>query len=122
VFVFCNPFFEIGVNDEWVYVGLARSLAETGRIHLDGWVRAMALPQTVWGALAIKIAGFSFAAVRASMIPIVLRCCALSYAIARWLGLGEWMAALTVSEMLFCPLFLPLATTFMTEVPSDCLS
>ena len=118
LFVLCNPFFEIGVNDEWAYVGMARSFAETGRIQMNGWVRAMALPQTVWGALAIKIAGFSFEAVRASMIPIVLGCCALIYAIAKWLGLTSWAAALTACELLFCPLFLPMAMTFMSEVPS----
>jgi hypothetical protein len=118
LFVICNPFFEMGVNDDWQYVGLARALAETGRIQIDGWTRAIALPQMIWGALAIKIAGFSFVAVRASMIPIVLGCCALTYAIARWLELSPWLAALTVSEMLLCPLFLPLATTFMSDVPS----
>jgi hypothetical protein len=118
LFAICNPFFEIGVNDEWAYVGMARSFAETGRIQMNGWIRAMALPQTVWGGLAIKIAGFSFEAVRASMIPIVLGCCAFVYAIAKWLGLRPWAAALTACELLFCPLFLPLAMTFMSEVPS----
>ena len=31
--IICNPFFEIGVNDEWAYVGLARSLAYELEYH-----------------------------------------------------------------------------------------
>ena len=118
LFLLCNPFVEIGVNDDWQYAGLARALAETGRMQVDGWTRAIALPQTLWGALAVKIAGFSFVTIRASMIPIVLGCCALTYAIARWLGLTPWLASLTVAEMVLCPLFVPLETTFMSDVPS----
>ncbi|HKD04422.1 MAG TPA: phospholipid carrier-dependent glycosyltransferase [Bryobacteraceae bacterium] len=97
---------------------MARSLAQTGHIQMDGWSRAIALPQAIWGALAIKLAGFSFMAVRASMIPIVLGCGALTYAIAKWLGLSPWLAGLTAAELLLCPLFVPLSTTFMSEVPS----
>ncbi len=118
LFIICNPFFEIGINDDWQYAGLARALAETGRIQIDGWTRAIALPQTVWGALTVKIAGFSFVAVRASMIPVVLGCCVSIYAIARWLGLTPWLAGMTVAELLLCPLFLPLGTAFMSDVPS----
>jgi len=118
LFIICNPFFEIGVGDDWEYARLSRALAETGRFQLDGWTHAMALPQTIWGALIVKIAGFSFVAIRVSMIPIVLGCCVLIYAMARWLKLSPWLAGLTVAEVLLSPLFLPMGTTFMTDVPS----
>jgi Dolichyl-phosphate-mannose-protein mannosyltransferase len=116
LFLLCNPFVEIGINDDWSYVRMARVLAETGRLQYDGWTNAMVGPHAVWGMAFIKLFGFSFSTLRASMIPIAMGCSVLIYCIARWIGLSRWMAVFGSLGVVLSPIFVPVATVFMTDV------
>ncbi len=111
----CNPFVEIGVNDDWVYIRMAKVLASTGHLQYDGWTAAMTGVHAVWGALAIRLFGFSFSVARAAMFPVAAACSLLIYGLARRTGLPRGVAMLATFTCVLSPLFLPLAASFMTE-------
>ncbi len=111
------PFAEGGYIDDFSYIHMAQSLAETGRFAYNGWPTAMLGIQVWWGAAWIWLFGFSFTLVRLSVWPLALGAVALVYLIAR-------RASLSPSDSLFAALltglstlFLPLAPTFMTDIP-----
>jgi hypothetical protein len=116
IFLLTKPFVEIGANDDWQYTRMAKVWAETGGLHYDGWGLAMVGPHAFWGMAVVKLFGFSFSALRASMIPIDAGCAALMYLIASWIGLSRWSSALASLGLVSSPLFVPLATVFMTDV------
>lgn len=116
VFLLCNPFVEMGANDDWQYARMAKLWAETGKLHYDGWTVAMVGPHAAWGMAIVKLFGFSFQGLRASMIPIAIGCGAMMYLIARSIGVKRWSAAYASCGLLLSPLFVPLATVFMTDV------
>ena len=111
------PFAEGGYIDDFSYIHMAKTLAETGRFAYNGWPTAMLGIQVWWGAAWIWLFGFSFTLVRLSLWPLALGAVALVYLIAR-------RASLSPSDSLFAALltglstlFLPLAPTFMTDIP-----
>jgi 4-amino-4-deoxy-L-arabinose transferase-like glycosyltransferase len=111
------PFAEGGYVDDFSYIHMAKTLAETGRFAYNGWPTAMLGIQVWWGAAWIWLFGFSFTIVRLSVLPLALGAVALVYLIAR-------RARLTPADSLFAALltslstlFLPLAPTFMTDIP-----
>jgi 4-amino-4-deoxy-L-arabinose transferase-like glycosyltransferase len=112
------PFAEGGYIDDFSYIHMAKTLAETGRFAYNGWPTAMLGIQVWWGASWIWLFGFSFTLVRLSVWPLALGAVALVYLIAR-------RGSLSPSDSLFAALltglstlFLPLAPTFMTDIPA----
>ena len=112
------PFAEGGYIDDFSYIHMAKTLAETGRFAYNGWPTAMLGIQVWWGAAWIWLFGFSFTLVRLSVWPLALGSVVLVYLMAR-------RASLSPSDSLFAALltglstlFLPLAPTFMTDIPS----
>jgi hypothetical protein len=110
------PFAEGGYIDDFSYIHMAKTLAETGRFAYNGWPTAMLGVQVWWGAAWIWLFGFSFTLVRLSVWPLALGAVAFVYLIAR-------RASLSPSDSLFAALltglstlFLPLAPTFMTDI------
>src|SRR5215813_7810762 len=74
-----TPLAESGLNDDWSYTKTALDLAETGGLVYNGWASAMVGAQAFWGALFIKLFGFSFLTTRLSTAPLALGCCLLTY-------------------------------------------
>jgi hypothetical protein len=121
VFLLCNPLVEMGANDDWQYIHMSKVWAETGRLQYEGWTEAMVGPHAAWGALVIKLFGFSFSTMRLSMLPIGIGCALLQYRIARFLGISQSGAAFCSLSLILSPLFVPLATVFMTDISALCL-
>jgi Dolichyl-phosphate-mannose-protein mannosyltransferase len=112
-----RPFASIGINDDWSYIWTARVLAETGHLVYNGWA-AMTLGWLAYlGAAFIKLFGFSFTVVRSSGMVVSLLCAALMQRIFVRLGVTEWTADVATLTLVLSPLFLPLAFSFMTDVP-----
>ncbi len=107
----------MGHNDDFSYIWSAKVLAETGRVTYNGWATAMLGWQLYLGALFIKLFGFSFTAVHASMLPVAMAAAALMQRILVRLGIGNANAAIATSSLTLSPLFLPLAFSFMSDVP-----
>jgi Dolichyl-phosphate-mannose-protein mannosyltransferase len=115
VFFLCNPLVRMGINDDWQYAHMAKVWADTGHLRYEGWTEAMVGPHAAWGAAVIKLFGFSFEALRVSMIPITAGCVILAFLIATWIGISAWPALLAVLALELSPLFIPLETVFMTD-------
>jgi 4-amino-4-deoxy-L-arabinose transferase-like glycosyltransferase len=115
---FTVPIAESGVNDDWSYVKTARDLAQTGELIYNGWSAAMLGAQAYWGALFIKLFGFSFFAVRMSVALLAGGCAALLYALHRRARLPAGLALFGGLTIVLSAVFIPNATSFMTDVPA----
>ena len=105
------------MNDDWSYAHMSEVWAETGHLRYDGWIQAFSIPQLAWGAAVTKIFGFSFSEVRASMLPLAIGCAVLMYLLTRWTGASRSAAALASLSLTLSPLYVPVATCFMSDVP-----
>ena len=112
-----HPQVDMGVNDDWSYIWSAKVLAETGRMTYNGWGAHLLGWQMVVGAAAIRLLGFSFTHVRLAGLLVALLTVALLQRVLVRLGLGEWNSTLATLTLCLSPIFLPLAFSFMSEIP-----
>src|SRR3954468_21221392 len=113
--VIANPFVDSPFNDDWSYSDTALKLAQTGRIHYNGWGSPTILFQSAWAALFIRLFGFSFNLLRLISMPFSIGFVCLTYFIGRRLGLRRSFAGFAALTVAVSPLFIPLAASFMTE-------
>jgi Dolichyl-phosphate-mannose-protein mannosyltransferase len=111
------PVVEMGINDDWSYIKTVQLLAQTGHIVYNGWAAPILGWQLYIGALFVKLFGFSFTSVRASMLLIAMATAYLTQRTMVRAGIHNWNATLGTIVLTTSPLFLPLAFTFMTDVP-----
>jgi len=111
------PVLEMGTNDDWSYARTSLDLLRTGHLVYNGWSTAMLGWQVYWGALFIKVFGFSFLVIRLSTLPLAMAAAYLQYVIFRWFGISSRNAVLGTLTVVLSPVFLPVATSFMTDVP-----
>ena len=57
-------------GDDFSYIKTALDFEQTGKILYNGWATAMLGWLIPWGALFIRVFGFSFDILRVSMLPI----------------------------------------------------
>ncbi len=112
-----RPFVSLGINDDWSYFWTARVLAKTGHLTYNGWGAMMLGWQAYLGALFIKLFGFSFTVVRSSILIVSLFCTALMQRIFVRVGISESTASIATLTLVLSPLFLPLAFSFMSDIP-----
>jgi hypothetical protein len=111
------PVAQMGFDDDWSYIRTAQLFAQTGQFHY-GWTSAMLGWQVPWGALFIRLFGFSFMAVKLSTLPLACASVFLFYLILIRFGANEHNAAFGTLTLGLSPLFLPLAASYMSDVPS----
>ena len=111
------PILAMGINDDWSYAWTAREFARTGHLAYDGWVGAMVAVQAVWGGLLIRLFGFSFTLLRLSTLPFAVGCALFLYALGRRAGLQPAFALFGTLAVALSPVFIPMAASFMTDVP-----
>ena len=120
-FVLCisiaHPVLEMGGNDDWSYAFSTRVLADTGRVVYNGWATAMLGWQLYWGALFIKIFGFSFLVLRVSTLIISVCSLVLLQRIFVRLGINTWNSTVATLAVAFSPVFFILGFSFMSDVP-----
>ena len=110
------PVAEMGFVDDWSYVKTAFVFARTGHIIYNGWATAMLGWVIPWGALFIKLFGFSFTAVRLSTLPLAMASVYLFHASLLRFGITARNAIVGALTLGLSPLFLPLAGSYMTDV------
>ena len=109
---------ESGLNDDWSYIHTAKDLALTGRVIYNGWSAPMIGFQAYWGALFIKLFGFSFLVTRASAWMLAALVLPVLWNIFRLVGLGRWESLTGLLLFITSPLVLPNVATFMTDMPA----
>lgn len=111
------PVAQMGFIDDWSYIESAQVFANTGHLVYNGWATAMLGWQILWGALFIRLFGFSFMTVKLSTLPIAMACVFLFYLIQTRFGISPRNAVLGTLTLGLSPLFLPLAASFMSDIP-----
>lgn len=104
------------LNDDWAYALAARALAETGRLTLSDWGSATQLPHVLLGALAAKIFGFSFAALRAANLLVAAAAIFVFVRLLEELEIGPFERLAAGLALALNPLYLVLANSFMTDI------
>lgn len=111
------PVAEVGINDDWSYIRTTQLFAQTGHFVYNGWGSMLLGWLVLWGALFVRLFGLSFTTVRMAVIPIDLATALFYHAVMRRFGLNKSHATFATLTLVLSPLFLPLGTTFMTDVP-----
>lgn len=112
-----HPVVEMGFNDDWSYIKTAQVFAQTGHFVYNGWATAMLGWQVVWGALFIKLFGFSFTVVRLSTVVVAMAAIVLFHAVLVRFGVNARNAVIGTLTLALSPLFFPLAASYMSDVP-----
>lgn len=112
-----HPVVEMGFNDDWSYIKTAQVFAQTGHFVYNGWATAMLGWQVVWGGLFIKLVGFSFTIVRLSTVVVAMAAVVLFHAVLVRFGVTARNAVIGTLTLALSPLFLPLAASYMSDVP-----
>ena len=115
--LFTLPFAEVSLNDDWSFAYTTKIFAETGRFTFNGWSTALLGVQAIWGAMWIKLFGFSFTVLRLSTLPISAGAAVLLYALHRHAGLRPSLSLFGTLFVLLSPIYLPVAASFMSDVP-----
>jgi hypothetical protein len=106
----------MGLMDDWSYIKTALVFSQTRNIVYNGWATAMLGWAIPWGALFIRLFGFSFTTVRLSTLPLALGSVFLFHASLRRFAVTPRNAILGALTLGLSPLFLPLAASYMTDV------
>jgi hypothetical protein len=111
------PVAEMPYGDDTMYTHVALNLARTGHLAYNGGETPVLVLHAFWGAFFIRLFGFSFTWVRFTTIPFALGAVGFCYLLVRRAGLQASAAVLVTLLFGLSPLFLPVAVTFMTDVP-----
>ncbi|MGO8756899.1 MAG: ArnT family glycosyltransferase [Terracidiphilus sp.] len=116
-FILAHAWAEIGILlDDWSYIKTAEVLARTGHLAFNGWAAPMLGWQAYFGALFVKLFGFSFTAVRLSTLTEAsVTAFLLERTIVR-IGVSEWNATVATLTFVLSSVYLPLTAAFLTDV------
>jgi hypothetical protein len=112
------PVLEMGLNDDWSFAFIARGFARSGHIVYNGWAAPLLGLQIWWGGSLIRLFGFSFTLLHLSTLPFAVGCAWLLYGLGRRTGLNHSLATFGSLAIVLSPVFIPLAASFMTDVPA----
>lgn len=112
-----NPSGDFPLNDDWAYARPVYSLVNEGRLHFNSWASMSLVLQVFYGALFCLPLGFSFTALRASVLLLGLAGVLATYTILKDHKIGQRPAFLAALLVMVNPLYFSLSNTFMTDVP-----
>jgi len=104
------------LNDDWAYAVAVRTLSSTGRLALSDWGSSTQIMHILAGALTAKLFGFSFGALRAMNVCIAAGALFVFVKLLEEFGAGSFEKLAAGLALAFCPLYLVLANSFMTDV------
>lgn len=111
------PFSGTPLGDDFSYAKTALEFARTGHLVYTGWASMLLGWQAVWGALWIRVFGFSFNILRISTMVVGSGCIYLFHQILLRFGVHRQNAFLGALILGLNPLFLPLMSSFMSDIP-----
>ena len=114
----CRPFVETGYIDDWSMARTASIFAESGHFAYNGWAAMTEGWQIVWGALFVRLFGSSYTVLRLSLLPVTFLAIYLFRECLIQFRITERRATLGALTLGLSPIFLPVATSFMTDIPS----
>jgi hypothetical protein len=115
------PVGEFPLCDDFDYAATAKDLADYGELRISDYPIATLATHAAWGALFVKLFGYSYATLRAASLTMALIASWSAYALARRLGLPRSASLLLGVTLLFNPILLSLSYTFYTNVTAVAL-
>jgi hypothetical protein len=112
------PVVELATDDDFAYAKIALAFERTGHLIFNGWETTMVGWQVVWGALFIRLFGYSYLTLRFSIIVLGALLTLLLHRVLLRAGVTGAAAVLGTLTVVLSPLFLPMATSYMTDVPA----
>ena len=112
------PVVDLATDDDFAYAKMALIFSRTGHLVFNGWETAMVGWQVAWGALFIHLFGYSFLTLRFSVIVLGALFTLLFHRVLLRSGVTGGAAVFGTLTVVLSPLFLPMATSYMTDVPS----
>lgn len=113
-----RPLVGVPRNDDFSYARTAQTFATSGRIVYNGWASPLILPQTALGALVIKTVGFSYDALSVIGLLCAPACAGAMFLLARACGCSPFAGTIATTLLTLNPIFLSVAPSFMTDIPS----
>ena len=111
------PISNASFNDDWSYAQTVKRLLETGKLTYNGWASASLIAQAYWGLLWVKAFGYSQMILRLSTLPLAAIAISICYLLARRAGVRPRFAGFATLVVGLSPLYLPVASSFMTDAP-----
>lgn len=111
------PVAKMSFDDDWSYIKTAEVFARTGHIVYNGWSVEPLGWMAAWGAVFIKLFGFSFMAVKLSSLPLAVATLLLFYAVLIRFEITPGNAVIGTLTLGLSPVFMPLSASFMTDIP-----
>lgn len=116
VVVLAPPVGEFPIDDDWIYAQSVQQVLAEGRYHRSVWIDSAFLAQAWWGAALSRLFGFSHTTLRAGTLALGALALVAYLSLIRT-ALHPWLALALTLTLLFHPLFVHLAASFMTDVP-----
>jgi hypothetical protein len=110
------PFAGAPFDDDWSYAQAALMLAKTGHFRYNGWMTSIGLVQTTYGAILIRIFGFSHPMLVLGTAPFAMGSAALTYLLGLRTGLNRPTSRFAALTFSLSPFFIPVAASFMTDI------
>lgn len=121
VLAFCvlvvHPVGGEGYLDDFSYAATALDFGRTGHVIYNNWAAATQGCMIPWGALFIKLFGFSFFTLRMAMLPFALASVYLFHRVLARFGLSQRNASIGALTLALSPVFFPLTMSYMTDMP-----
>jgi len=111
-----QPRGDFPLNDDWAYAHSVQWLLAEGRIRLSDWVGMNLVPQTLAGGLVVRVAGFSFEALRHLTQVVALFVMAAAYFWFRAARLEPGSALVATAALVAFPAWPVLANSYMTDL------
>jgi len=120
--ILINPIGDFAINDDFTYKLAVERVLLDGSFALPSGSTANVVMHAYWGALFCLPFGLSHTALRISTLTLAVIGLWATYGTAREMGARRSLAVATAGTFAVAPLYLPLAASFMTDVPFTSLA
>jgi hypothetical protein len=104
------------LNDDWAYAHSVVWMLDEHRLRLSNWIAMNLLPQTLLGAVAAKLFGFSFTGLRAVTQCVAVLTSLAAFSFYRASGLSRRDSLLATLVLVVTPWWQVLANSYMTDL------
>ncbi|HEY7171877.1 MAG TPA: glycosyltransferase family 39 protein [Vicinamibacterales bacterium] len=117
-----GPLRDVPVVDDWTYAWSVDHLLRTGELRIAEISAVYPVLQVLWGALFVKLFGFSFGVLRLSTVVVGIAGCWALYLTLRELRCGAVWSLLGALALAVHPVYFAFTFSFMTDVPATALT
>jgi len=115
--ILVNPVGDFPLNDDWIYGKMVKILTEQHTLDFKLPTQSPALTQVFYGAIFVKLFGFSYTVLRISVLILGWLGILVFYKILIELEIDSVKAFLGALLLCINPFYFHLAHSFMTDVP-----